>query len=106
MAHVTFFMARALPGHRDAIIEHMRRWEREQAPKQRGWERSVLIGSNSDPDQIAGLIRWDNTENYKANANRPEQDAWYRELRSHLAGDPQWFDGTLAYDTAAAGVTR
>jgi len=42
-----------------------------------------------------GGIRWDNTENYMKNANRPEQDAWFRELRSNLVSDPEWFDGTL-----------
>ena len=96
--HVSFFRAKALPGKAQSIIEHMNRWEREQKSSARGWIRTYLAVGNSDPDELMGAVVWDNTQNYVANANRPEQDAWYRELRANFAGDPEWFDGTLIRD--------
>ncbi len=97
--HVSFFRAKALPGKRQAVIQQFEKWEREQKPKAKGFVRSIVVASNSDPDELMGGVRWDNPENYFANASRPEQDAWYREFRAHLAEDPVWFDGTLVRET-------
>jgi len=93
--HVSFFKAQALPGKRDAVVQHFAKWEQEQKPRATGFIRSVLVASDDNPDEIMGGVRWDTSENYFANANRPEQDAWYRDLRAMLAADPEWFDGTL-----------
>jgi hypothetical protein len=48
-----------------------------------------------------GALCWDTTENCFANAGRPEQDAWHRELRANVIADPVWFDGTLARQISA-----
>ena len=99
--HVSFFKARALPGKRQAVLEQFEKWEREQKPKAAGFIRSIMVASNDDPDEIMGAVRWDSSENYFANAGRPEQDAWYREYRTLLVADPEWFDGTLLRETNA-----
>ena len=99
--HVSLFRAKALPGKRQAALALFDKWEREQKPKAKGFVRSIVVLSNNDPDEFMGAVRWDATENYFANASRPEQDAWYREFRANLAGDPVWFDGTLARETTA-----
>ncbi len=99
--HVSFFRAKALPGKRQAVIEHFQKWEREQKGKATGFVRSILVASNNDADELMGAVRWDTTQKYIANAGRPEQDAWYRELRANLAADPVWFDGTLVRETIA-----
>lgn len=104
--HVSFFTAKALPGKRQAILDHMAKWEREQQPDAKGWIRSYVVGSNSNPDEIMGAVIWDNTENYFANAGRPGQDAWYRELRALMVSDPQWFDGTLLRESVAKAGAR
>ncbi len=99
--HVSFFRARSLPGKAHATVDHMNRWQNEQKPKAKGWIRSYLVASNSDGDDLMGAVVWDNTENYFANADRPEQDAWYRDLRANLASDPEWFDGHLLQEWKA-----
>jgi quinol monooxygenase YgiN len=38
---------------------------------------------------------FDDEATYRANANSPEQDALYRQLRELLADDPDWTDGTF-----------
>ena len=99
--HLSFFRAKALPGKRQAVIDQFAKWEREQQSKATGFLRSIVVTSNDDPDEVMGGVRWDTTENYFANAARPEQDAWYRELRVLLVADPVWFDGTLAREAMA-----
>jgi len=99
--HVSFFRAKALPGKRQAVLEQFEKWDREQKAKAKGFLRTILVAKNDDPDEFMGATYWDTTENYFANAERPEQDAWYWELRASLAEDPVWFDGTLVRETAA-----
>ena len=101
MAHVTLFQFKALPGRRQAVIDQFEKWDREQKAKATGFVRSILVASNNDPDELMGAVRWDTTENYVANAQRPEQDTWYRELQANLAADPVWFDGTLVREATA-----
>ena len=101
MAHVSFVRAKVLPGKKQAVIDQFEKWRREQKPAAKGFERSIMVFSNNDPDELMGAVRFDTTENYVANANRPAQDAWYRELRALLAADPVWFDGTLGIETLA-----
>jgi quinol monooxygenase YgiN len=101
MEHVTLFRLKVLPGKRQAVLDHFEKWDREQKSKATGFRRSILVSSNSDPDEFMGGVRWDNTENYMKNASRPEQDAWFQELRRNLVRDPEWFDGTLQKETVA-----
>ena len=97
--HVSFFKGKAQAGKRQAVIDQMAKWDREQKSKAKGFIRSIIAFSNDDPDAFMGAVRWDNSENYFANSSRPEQDAWYQEMRQHLAGDMDWFDATLARET-------
>ena len=93
--HVSFFRVKTLPGKAQAVAEQMDKWQREQKPRAKGYVRSILVANNGNGDELMGAVRFDNTENYFANAGRPEQDAWFREFRALLAADPEWFDGTL-----------
>jgi len=98
---MTLFRFKALPGRRQAVIDHFEKWEREQKPQATGFERSTLVASNSDRDEFVGVVRWDSTPNYVKNSNRPEQNSWFRELRPNLVADPEWFDGTLERELTA-----
>ncbi len=93
--HVTFFRYKVLPGKRQAVLDQFDRWEREQKPKAKGFIRSIVVANNDDPDELTSGVRFDSAENYMANSNRPEQGEWFRELRSNLVADPEWFNGTL-----------
>jgi heme-degrading monooxygenase HmoA len=93
MAHVEVFKFRAQPGKRQKVIETFDRWGREQRPK--GFERSVLVSNLDDPDEFYALVRFDTTESYKANSDRPETDQWFRSLRENLVAEPEWFGGKL-----------
>jgi hypothetical protein len=94
--HVSFFWGQAKAGKREAVIDQMNKWDREQKSKAKGYIRSIVVFGNDDASSFGGGVRWDNTENYMANAGRPEQDAWYRELMQNIEGEIRWFDATLA----------
>lgn len=38
---------------------------------------------------------FDDAESYRANADSPEQDERYQQLRALLEDDPDWLDGTF-----------
>ena len=93
--HITFFRMKAQPGKRQAVIDHFAQDE-ESTRESKGFVRAIVVISNDDPDELMAGVRFDSAENYNANSNDPRTDAWYRELRTMLASDPEWFNGTLA----------
>ncbi len=95
MPHVTSFKFKAKAGERQAVIDSFERWKGERQRKAPGFEYGVLSSSLRDRDEFMGTVIFESTESYNANSNDPEQDAWYRDLRSHLVADPEWFDGAL-----------
>jgi quinol monooxygenase YgiN len=101
MPHVTHFRIRAKAGERDAVIAMFDRWQKERQPKAKGYVRSILTSSLKDSNEFMAGVMFDSKENYDANSNDPEQGAWYQDLRSHLAADPDWFDGRLEREFSA-----
>ena len=93
--HVTLVRMVALPRKRNAVIKHMAGWEAQHGPSAPGAMGTLMGGEYDQPDVLWGMIRWDNRRNYQRNADRPEQDAWYQQLRSMLAADPEWHDCSL-----------
>ncbi len=101
MAHVTTFRLKAQAGKGDSVLGMFDRWGQEQKSRATGYEMSAIIRSNENPDDLMAVVRFDTTANYDANSGRPEQGAWFQELRALLAGDPEWFDGTVALEDRA-----
>ena len=101
MAHVTHFKLRAKPGERDDVIGMFDRWQSERQPRAKGYVRSILTSSLTDSSEFMAGVMFDSKASYDANSNDPAQHKWYQELRSHLAADPEWFDGTLEREFSA-----
>ena len=95
MTHVTQFRFKAKPGQRQAVIDNFQRWDQERKGKAKGFLRGILTSNLKDPDEFMAGVMFDTTENYNANSDDPETNAWFQELRSLLAADPDWFDGNL-----------
>ncbi len=101
MAHVTMFRFKASPGKRQAVVDQFEKWDREHKAQAIGFQRSLLVSSNDDPDEFMAAVSFRTTENYSGNSDRQEQAAWYRELRANLISDPEWFNGMLVRETMA-----
>jgi len=95
MAHVTIFRMKSKPGERETVVDMFDRWQRDRMPKVHGFVRSVIVTNLHDDDDFMCEVMFDSKDDYEANSNDPEQATWYEELRSHLAADPDWFDGKL-----------
>lgn len=101
MAHVTHFRMKAKPGEREAVLAMFDKWQSDRQAKATGYVRSILTSNLDDPDELMAGVMFDTKENYDKNSSDPEQGAWYQELRSHLAADPDWFNGKLEREFSA-----
>ena len=81
------------PGHQDAIRQLLVAWDQARRPHVRGVRDSYVFVPDARPDDIYLVVLFDDEPGYRANADDPEQDAWYRQLREHLSSDPEWMDG-------------
>jgi hypothetical protein len=91
----TLVRIRPKPGQETTIDALNRRWLQERAPRVPGFIAEYLLASESTPGELVGLVLFDSESNYRKNADDPEQDRWYRELRAALDADPEWNDGEI-----------
>lgn len=69
-----------------------------------GWVAQFTYKSDANPNEYYIAVVFESKEAYWANAQSPEQDARYRELRELLAADPEWHDGEVVdYSMAESG---
>lgn len=91
----TIFHMRPKAGNEQDIVRLMEQWDRERRPKVKGAIGSYMF--RLDKGGLMGVAMFDSKENYMANAQDPEQDAWYRRLRELLEADPEWNDGEVIH---------
>lgn len=91
----TVYRMRPKPGQAAAVEEQMHRWERERKPVVAGVAASYLFKLRDHPGELIGVAVFDSEAHYRANAEDPAQDRWYRDLRSLLETDPEWYDGDI-----------
>ncbi len=89
----TVYRMKPKAGETQAVIDMFRRWRQERGPKAKGAIASYAV--HNDGGDIMGVAVFADEATYRANASDPEQDAWYRQLRSHLQADPEWYDGVI-----------
>ncbi len=90
----TIFRMRPKPGM-EAAIEDLFRREAEERPKPAGALAGYLFRPRSRPGELMGVAVFDSEASYRKNADDPEQDRWYRQLRELLEADPEWNDGDV-----------
>jgi hypothetical protein len=84
-----------LPGQEANIAAHFRRWERDRRPIVGGAVGGYLFRPKSNTGELVGVSVFDSESSYTKNANDPQQDEWYRDLRQMLEADPDWSDGDV-----------
>jgi hypothetical protein len=65
-----------------------------------GWVQTLVYLTDDDPQGYYLVVVFDSKESYMANAESPEQDTEYRQLRELLESDPEWHDGEIVYSSA------
>jgi hypothetical protein len=99
--HVTFWKMKTKPGKVAEIKEIMASGDDLKRIKSRGWQMTVVGSRKDNPDEIWGMVTWDNSDNYYKNAESPEQSADYQQMRDLLVADPEWFDCEIVNEQRA-----
>lgn len=89
----TLFHMQVKAGQESKVLDLFKEWERDRRPKAKGAVSGLLMRPDGKPWQLVGVAVFSSKETYRANADAPEQDRWFRRLRELLVADPTWEDG-------------
>ena len=84
---------RVKAGHGDNLFAVMEKWENERGHEVKGNLGGYIVRLDKDPQEMILVAVFEDKDSYKANADDPEQDKWYQEIRQYLEADPEWNDG-------------
>ena len=93
---VTVFTFRAKAGRENAVIAHLERWNKELRPASPGYVSGSLLRDVRDPRNFITYANFTDQAASQSVANRPEQDAWYRQLVTLCESEPVFTDCTVA----------
>jgi hypothetical protein len=88
-------------GQESKLIEAIQKWEAERKPKVEGAVANLLLKSDRNPDEFIGVAVFRDKATYRANADDPEQDKWFQQMRLLLQSDVDWEDGEFVVGTMA-----
>lgn len=91
----TIARVRPKAGQEKAMMALMDEWRKSRKAKVKGAIASYVYKLDRDPGQLVMAVVFKDKQSYRANADDPEQDKWYRRLREHLQADPVWEDGEI-----------
>jgi hypothetical protein len=85
-------------GQLEALAALQDRWDAGGDAKPAGYRSAWLFTPDENPydrPTVFLVAVFDDRATYVANAESPEQDARYREMRALLEDDPEWIDGSF-----------
>ena len=85
------------PGHADQLQKLNDEWTQGRGRQAAGYVASYVFRPDTWPDELVLVAIFQDRESYRANAEDPEQDRWYRQMREHLQADPEWTDGEVIF---------
>ena len=91
----TVFTFKAKEGKADEVKRLVGDWIATRQPTVAGASSGYLYQLDSDPNAFVGVAVFEDKKTYFANADSPEQDAWFKELRANIEADPHWMDGEV-----------
>ena len=68
-----------------------------QAAKDPGEVASYVYRMDADRSIFYLVTIFESKEAYVANADRPETDAHYQQMRAYFDGEPEWHDGEIVF---------
>lgn len=89
----SIFRMKVKEGAENRIAELMEEWERDVRPDVPGALGGYLMKPDNANGELVGVAVFEDRESYRANAESPKQDEWYRKMRDQLEDDPAWEDG-------------
>lgn len=89
----SIFRMKLKPGKEQELKGVLNEWERDRKPKIQGTVHSLVLQPDNKPGEVVGVAIFPDKASYRANAEDPEQDKWYKKMRELLEDDPEWEDG-------------
>ena len=62
-----------------------------------GFVAAYVLQSDADPQEMWLMAVFESRDAYRKNAEAPDTDAQYRQMREHLEADPEWHDGEIVF---------
>ena len=84
------------PGMEQQLVEHVESFEAVKVP---GFIRTTIYRLDGDTNECVTAVVFDSKESYVANAESPEQNERFQEMRALLEADPVWGDGEIIHET-------
>ena len=88
---------RVKPGQAQKLMEISDRQNKEMSPGVKGYMGEFVYRLDTDPNELILVVLFEDKQSYTANAESPDQDVRYQEVRACLESDPQWGDGEIIY---------
>jgi quinol monooxygenase YgiN len=85
---------RVKPGAAQDLINLGEKWGRERGAAT-GQVAQYLFRLDSHPDEFMLVAAFRSRDAYRKNADDPETDRRYQEMRKLLQSDPEWNDGEI-----------
>jgi len=79
----------------DTLGTLLNEWNADKGACDIGFVGGYMLQTDADSSVVKIIAVFENEERYRANANRPEQDAWFKKMRALLKNDPIWEDGKI-----------
>jgi quinol monooxygenase YgiN len=84
------------PGMEAKLKEAMKKFDTRYVP---GAINAYMYRTDANPDEYYLVAVFQDKDTYLANAESPEQDKEYNQLRELLVADPEWHDGEIVYSS-------
>jgi quinol monooxygenase YgiN len=84
-------------GHAEQLQQLNDEWTQGRGAQAAGYVASYVFRPDTRPDELVLVAIFQDRASYRANAEDPEQDRWYRQMREHLQADPEWTDGEVIF---------
>jgi heme-degrading monooxygenase HmoA len=88
----TIWRVRLKEGGEQALAALMDEFEARKVP---GFIGHYAYRLDSDPSVYMSAVIFATKDAYVANANSPEQSAFYQRMAATFDGEPEWFDGEI-----------
>jgi len=85
---------RVKAGMMDAMREMSESYGTNQPP---GFVSQYVYQMDKDANEVYVVVMFESREAYMANADSPEQNERYMQMREMLDGDPEWHDGEIIF---------
>ena len=89
----SIFTMKVKTGRETAVIDLWKQWDTERQPGVGGVVAAFLLKPDRPSSELVGVAVFEDKAAYRANADDPGQDKWFRKLLENLEGDPEWEDG-------------